>query len=60
MPDFHPTSEVIYSYPLLTFTFNHAPLYWSGFRHFLQDIAHAPLAVTHWNFQFQDVNRKDN
>jgi hypothetical protein len=27
MPDFHPTSEVIYSYPLLTFTFNHAPLY---------------------------------
>jgi hypothetical protein len=27
MPDFHPTSEVIYSYPLCTFTFNHAPLY---------------------------------
>jgi hypothetical protein len=46
MPDFHPTSEVIYSYFLFTFTFNHAPLYWSGFRHFLRDIAPAPLART--------------
>jgi hypothetical protein len=27
MPDFHPTSKVIYSYPFYTFTFNHAPLY---------------------------------
>jgi hypothetical protein len=26
-PDFHPTSEVIYSYPLCIFTFNHVPLY---------------------------------
>jgi hypothetical protein len=46
MHDFHPTSEVIYSYPLFTFTFNHAPLYWSRLCHFLQDIVPAPLART--------------
>jgi hypothetical protein len=43
MPDFHPTSEVIYLFPSF---FNHAPLYWSGFCHFLQDIVPAPLART--------------
>jgi hypothetical protein len=44
MPDFHTTSEVIYSYPLF---FNHVPpLYSSGFYPFLQDITPAPLART--------------
>jgi hypothetical protein len=42
MPDFHPTSEVIY---LFSF-FNHVLLYWSGFCLFLQDSAPAPLART--------------
>jgi hypothetical protein len=46
MPDFQPTSEVICSSPFLTSTFNHAPLYWSWFCHFLRDIVPAPLART--------------
>jgi hypothetical protein len=44
MPDFHPTSKAIYSSP--STVLNHAPLYWSGFCHFLQDIVPAPLART--------------
>jgi hypothetical protein len=46
MPDFQPTSEVICSSPFLTSVFNHIPLYWLWFCHFLQDIVHAPLART--------------
>jgi hypothetical protein len=46
MPDFQPTSEVICSSPFLTSIFNHTPLYWSWFYHFLHDIVPAPLART--------------
>jgi hypothetical protein len=46
MPDIQPTSEVICSSPFLTSDFNHAPLYWSWFCHFLQDIVLSLLART--------------
>jgi hypothetical protein len=46
MPDFEPTSEVMRSSPFLKSVFNHTPLYFSWFCHFLQDIVPTPLART--------------